>query len=249
MTERAFELAPDAVDVWYLFTEPLSDPRLLERSAAVLSTDERVRVQRYVLAKDRRQYTLTHGVLRLLLSRYAGITPEECMFVTNEYGKPSLNGRAIANAAFEFNVSHTNGLVAIAIAIGRDVGIDVEELTGLRVDLDVRRFFSAAEVKALEALPDAEQESRFYDYWTLKEAYVKARGMGLSLPLDGFSMKLEGGQSPIIAFASSIEDDASMWQFAQFDPGPQYRLALAIRRAGENLAVRIRDFGSAGNGT
>lgn len=237
-----FDLPLDAVHVWYLFTDRVTDPQVLERYANMMSTEERVRRDRFIFPKDRYQFLVTRGLLRTLLSRYARIRPEECVFVMNRYGKPSLHYWGSATAGLEFNVSHTNGLVAIAITSGREVGIDVEELARAHSDLDVRRFFSTAEVRALEALPPTEQRSRFFDYWTLKEAYIKARGMGLSLPLDRFSMHLHRNRRPTIEFAPPIDDDTSTWQFVQFEPSPRYRMALAIRRRGTDLTVRIKEF-------
>jgi 4'-phosphopantetheinyl transferase len=237
-----FELPVDAVHVWFLFSDRVTDPQLLERYANVMSAEERVRHNRFVFAKDRHQFLVTRGLLRTLLGCYARIRPEECTFVTNRYGKPFLRHPGGTQPALEFNVSHTNALVAIAVTVGREVGIDVEKPARTHVDLDVRRFFSPAEVRALEALPRTEQRSRFFDYWTLKEAYIKARGMGLSLPLDGFSMQLDGTGAPTIEFAPAIEDDASTWQFLQFDPGPKHRMALAIRRRGRDVVVRIKEF-------
>ena len=239
----SFELPLDAVDVWYLFTDRVTDPDVLSRYAGLLSADERLRRDRFAFDRDRHQFLVTRGLVRTLLSRYARIGPEECVFVTNGYGKPFLLQHETARGRLEFNVSHTNGLVAIAITMGRDVGIDVEELGREPVDLDVRRFFSAPEVEALEALPPAEHRSRFFDYWTLKEAYIKARGMGLSLPLDGFSMVLGSDRPPTIAFAPAIhDDDATAWQFVQFSPSQHHRLALAIRRNGTEVVVRFREF-------
>jgi len=138
--------------------------------------------------------------------------------------------------------SHRIQRVAHELPGRHEVGIDVEELTREHFELDVRRFFSVAEIRALEALPQAEQRSRFFDYWTLKEAYVKARGMGLSLPLDCFSMHIAKERPPTIEFAPSAADEASAWQFVQFDPSPRHRMALAIRRHGRDVAVRIQPF-------
>jgi 4'-phosphopantetheinyl transferase len=236
----------DAVHVWYLFTDRVTDPQILERYASMMSTDERARRARFVFAKDRHQFLVTRGLVRTVLSRYARIRPEECTFAANQYGKPSLRQSPSAEPGIEFNVSHTNGLVAVAVAAGREIGIDVEELTRAGLELDVRRFFSAAEVRALEALPEAEQKSRFFDYWTVKEAYIKALGMGLSCPLDSFSIHFDRGGPPTIEFAPDVDDDASRWQFAQFDPSPRHRMALAIRRHESDVAVRIHAFDANG---
>jgi 4'-phosphopantetheinyl transferase len=237
-----FELPLDAVHVWYVFTDRITDPDILTRYADIMSAGEHARRNRFVFAKDRHRFLVTRGLLRTLLSRYAHVGPEECVFVTNGYGKPFLHHPGAAHPGLEFNVSHTNGLVAIAITLGRDVGIDVEEVSRARVDLDVRQCFSAAEIATLQALPQSEQRSRFFDYWTLKEAYIKARGMGLSLRLDGFSILLDRARPPAIAFGPAIDDAPSTWQFVQFDPSSRHRMALAIRRRGSDVTVRITEF-------
>lgn len=242
VSSRVFELPPDEVHVWHLFSDGVTDPHLLDRYAALMNAEERARHQRFAFAKDRHQFLVTRGFIRTLIARYVGVPPADCVFVSNHYGRPSLqSGRT--DARVEFSLSHTPHLIACAITRGREVGIDVEDLDRMAVNPDLpRHYFSPAEVAALDATPPAERPSRFFEYWTLKEAYIKARGMGLSLPLDGFSIHLEGHRPPRITFAPSIADDPSSWQFAQFDPGPRHRLALAVRRQGPDLTIRIRPF-------
>jgi 4'-phosphopantetheinyl transferase len=231
-----------AVHVWYLFTDHVTHRRLVDWYVNVMSPDERKRSGRFVFAKDQAQFIVTRGLVRTLLSGYGRIRPEECTFVTNRYGKPSLVCHGSTPEGLEFNVSHTNGLVAVAITIGRQVGIDVEELTRIPLDPKLHRFFAHAEAKALEALPQAEQTSQFLAYWTLKEAYLKACGTGLSVPLDSFAIHLEMNKPPTIEFSPTALDDASSWQFAQFDPTPRHRIALAIRRHGTDIPIRIEEF-------
>jgi 4'-phosphopantetheinyl transferase len=232
---------PGEVHVWYVFSDQVRDPRLLGQYEKTLSPDERERRDRFAFERDRHQFLVTRGMLRTLLGGYLGIEPSSCAFMLNPYGRPSLT-----TGDLHFNVSHTKGLVAVAFAREPEIGIDVEDLERRAVDADLpRRFFSPAEVEALESLPEAERASRFFDYWTLKEAYIKARGMGLSLPLDGFSM-LIGDGAPRIAFTSSIDDDQARWQFAQFDIGPRHRLAVAVHRKEADLAIRVRELAPSG---
>ena len=230
---------PGEVHVWYVFTDDVRDPGVRARYEAVLSPDERERRDRFVFERDRHQFLVTRGVLRTLLGRYLGVDPASCAFTSNPHGRPAL-----VNADLHFNISHTNGLVAIAFAREPELGVDVEDLERRPVDAVVpRRFFSPSEVADLESVAEPMRASRFFDYWTLKEAYIKARGMGLALPLDGFSMIIGGG-APRIVFAASIEDDPACWQFAQFDIGARYRLALAVHREGPDLAVHLRQLPS-----
>jgi 4'-phosphopantetheinyl transferase len=235
-------LRVDCVHVWYVFSDRVTDAKTLERYARMMSLEERVRHDRFVFARDRHQFLVARGFTRTLLSRYTGIDPDACLFIRNRYGKPSLHDVTLRRAGVEFNLSHTNGLVAIAIASGVELGIDVEDMSRAVVEADVEGYFSAAEVETLQALEGGARRSRFFDYWTLKEAYIKARGMGLFIPLDSFSMHLDGDRPPTISFAPGVEDDPAAWQFAQFDPSPHHRLALAIHRRGSDVPVWVGEL-------
>ena len=231
----------DGIDVWYVFSDEVRDPRLLERYAAIMTPEEHARHDRFVFPRDRHQFLVTRGVLRTLIGQYLQIDPAECAFESNRYGRPSLLGPAAASLGF--NLSHTRGLVAYAMAGVPEIGIDVEDVERAAASLDLaRRFFSPSEADALDALAPPDRPSRFFDYWTLKEAYIKARGMGLSLPLDGFSMQLDPERPPRIHFAAAIDTAPDSWQFAQFNPSPCHRLAVAVRRPGRDLAIRVREF-------
>jgi 4'-phosphopantetheinyl transferase len=235
-------LQPDDVHVWYVFSDQVTDPGVLGRFAAMLTPEETTRRDRFVFDRDRHQFLVTRGVLRTLVSNYLGIPPADCAFVANGYGRPSLTNLP-PGIALNFNLSHTAGLIAYALTLDRDIGIDVEDVGRGRVEDGLAgRFFSPAEAAALEALPGDQRHARFFDYWTLKEAYIKARGMGLSLPLDGFSLHLDPPNAPRISFAASIDDDPSSWQFVQSHPSGRHRLALAVRRRGSDLPVHIEAF-------
>ena len=221
-------------------SDEVRDPGVLERCAALLTADERARHDRFVFARDRHQFLVTRGTIRSLVGRYLHVDPAACRFEADRYGRPSLTHPP--GAPLAFNISHTAGLVACAIARDGEIGVDVEDTTR-EVSPDLpRRFFSSEEAEALEALPEPARKARFYEYWTLKEAYIKARGMGLSLPLDGFSMRLEDGRPPRIRFTSALQDTPERWQFAQFRPTPRHCLAVAVRRHGPDRAIRLREF-------
>ena len=168
--------------------------------------------------------------MRTVLSRYVAVDPSIWRFERNKYGKPAIAyPRGIP--PLSFNLSNTTGLIACLVALGRDVGIDVEDTTRLGETVEiVDQFFSPTEVAALRALPSNDQRYRFFEYWTLKEAYIKARGMGLALPLEQFSFHLEVRQPVRIAFDPRLHDDPRSWQFAQFRPTSRHLMAAAIRR-------------------
>ncbi|MCA1586150.1 MAG: 4'-phosphopantetheinyl transferase superfamily protein [Acidobacteria bacterium] len=142
-------------------------------------------------------------------------------------------------ARLRFNLSHTHGLVACVAAVGCDVGVDVEWMDRALTNDIAERFFSPHEAAELRRLPDAEQSRVFFDYWTLKEAYIKARGLGLAIPLDQFSFRLRPPAPPAIAFEPALDDDPARWQFAQTTPTPRHRLGLAICADGRPRRVRF----------
>jgi 4'-phosphopantetheinyl transferase len=224
------------VHVFLLADDERLPPELLSAYEAWLAPHERERRDRYRFEHSRREYLLTRALVRSTLSRYAPVPPEAWTFRENEYGRPEI---AIEEHAWlRFNLSNTRGLVAIAVANDREVGIDVEdtERHGQTVEI-AESFFSPREVAALRALPASRQRDRFFDYWTLKESYIKARGMGLSIPLDQFSFLLDVGPRITIAFDPRLRDDASTWQFARATRGARHRIAVAVRRAGDDVAI------------
>jgi 4'-phosphopantetheinyl transferase len=233
-------LREDEVHVWYVPLDEADDPSLLGRYGQLLSADERARLSRFVQAKDRHQYVVARGLLRTTLSRYADVPPTAWTFVCNRYGKPEIFSPD-NHTGLRFNISHTHGLVSCAVSLHHDVGIDVERIDR-PTSLDIaRRFFSPVEASHLERLPGEQQPVVFFDYWTLKEAYIKARGMGMQLPLDEFWFHLGNNPSPSIHFAPTMQDDPSRWQFFQFDPGPRHKLAVAVcRPAGKVVSFEVR---------
>ena len=216
--------------LWYAFPDQISDPDLLRGYHQLLAPEEAQAQQRFFFARDRRQYLVTRALVRTTLSRYAPVDPKAWEFRTNRSGRPEIVRKG-GVPPLRFNVSHAEGLVALGVALERDIGVDVEN-TGRRggtVEV-AERFFSASEAEALGGLPPDEQRGRFFDLWTLKEAYVKARGWGLSIPLDRFSFHLEPAKPIRICFDSPLEDDPDAWQFAQYAPTSLHKIAVAIRR-------------------
>ncbi|HYH94577.1 4'-phosphopantetheinyl transferase family protein [Hyalangium sp.] len=222
-------LPPDEVHVWITEPEQIEEPRLLEAYLRLLSPEEREKQRRFHFERHRRQYLVSHALVRLTLSRYAPVGPEAWSFVTNAYGCPAVAGEG--SPRLRFNLSHTDGMAIVAVARDVDVGVDVEDAlrAGETVGL-ADRFFAPSEVTALRALEVERQQERFFEYWTLKEAYIKARGMGLSLPLEQFAFGLEPGQPPRISFDPRLRDDPEAWQFFQHRPSLRHQAALAVRR-------------------
>lgn len=233
-------LDPDKVHVSYAFAAN-TGPDVLSHCTNLVSEGEQERCDRFVFEKDRRLYLLAHGMLRKVLSRYAPAAPQAWSFESNRYGKPEISDPPLERR-LRFNLSHTDGLVACAVTTEVDVGVDVEDARRMvEVESLAPRFFSAPEAEALLRLPAAEQQDRFFDYWTLKEAYIKARGMGLSIPLADFSFDLQS--EPIrIAFAETLQDDPARWQFVRIHAGPHHKLSVAVRRGAEHKSISFGEF-------
>lgn len=227
MSPRA--LPEEEVHLFYLLPDEITDARLLGAYEGLLSDEERARRDRYKFDHSKREYLLTRALVRTTLSRYAPVPPAAWTFAHNQWGCPRVADPALA--WLRFNLSNTRGLITCAVARDRDVGVDVEDTERSSETVGIAdRFFSPLEVEALGALPPGAQRGRFFDYWTLKEAYIKARGMGLAIPLDQFSFLLDAGPRVGITFDPALADDASTWQFEQLTLTARHRTALAVRR-------------------
>ena len=226
-------LPRDAVHVWRAGTEvPASRLALLYD---LLAPDERARADRFHFEKDRRRFTVARGVLRTILGRYLAVEPAAIAFRYGVHGKPALAGTGDPRGV-RFNVSHSHRLALYAFGFDRKVGVDVEYM---RPNVDIaglaRRSFSPAEARALAALPATQQREAFFDCWTRKEAYVKARGEGISLGLDRFDVTLGPGQPPALLRLEGNPAEVSRWSMRALDAGEGYKAALVVEGKGWHL--------------
>jgi 4'-phosphopantetheinyl transferase len=236
MTSRALD--DNAVHVWLASETLLDDPANAERFEAVMSDDERSRQRRFQVEPARRLHLIARGMQREVLSSYLpGTSASELRFVSGTSGRLALAPPFDASG-LDFNLAHTPGLVALAVARGAPVGIDVERYDK-KVPLEVaRRFFSPIEADALDALPPQSRPRRFLRLWTLKEAYLKATGAGITGGLDSVTFRIDDGGA--CAFERAGDADALRWSFSQFDVGARHILAVARLPARESRsAVRI----------
>ncbi|MBM3781430.1 MAG: 4'-phosphopantetheinyl transferase superfamily protein [Acidobacteria bacterium] len=194
---------------------------------AVLSAQENVREQRYRMPGDRERFVVGRGLARHLLGQALALSPSAVAFALEPHGRPTLASGHRRDLGF--TVSHTPGLVAVAISATRELGIDVEDTARVITQDIPNRFFAPDEVRELHAQPPDRQVSVFFDFWTLKEAYIKARGLGLSIPLDQFSFHLDPHQPPVLTLDPRQPDTAAHWQFFLASPTARHRLALAVR--------------------
>lgn len=202
-----------------------ADPADAARLVALLSDDEKGRLSRFRFEPDRAIYLAAHALLRQTLSRHSGVAPEAWQFRRGSHGRPE-----IANPGWRlrFSLSHTAGLAACAVVLDRDIGVDVEDLSRTGAADVAERLFSPLEADAVRQAPIGARGVRFLEYWTLKEAYVKARGLGLSLPLNRFSVSNTTGNTWAISFEPPLTDDPARWWLRSFRIRDTHQAALAI---------------------
>ena len=201
------------------------EPPILERLRATLSADERARADRFVFDEHRHRFIVARAMLRDVLGRYLQVQPADVRFYYGPHGRPELTG---VPSSLRFNLSHSRDLALLAVADRIDVGIDVEAIRADFATLEIAaRFFSRHEIAALQRL-DAEgaQVDAFFSCWTRKEAYIKARGVGLSLGLDTFDVTLEPGAPAELLATRHDDDDAALWSMAAIAAGVGYAAAV-----------------------
>lgn len=226
------------IDVWLAYYDDVVDTQLLQNLRVYLSDDEREQEPRFHFDDDRKRYLVTRAMVRTVLSRYAPVAPADWSFSTNAYGRPEIATRHGDAAGLCFNVSHTRGLIALGVSRHRALGVDVENLLARPASPGIAdRFFSPTEVAELNSLPHEQRGHRFFEYWTFKESYIKARGMGLSLPLDRFSCHFPHEQAVRIAVDPELGDDGDRWSLWQWRLTHEYLLAICAERVGAAAPV------------
>jgi len=230
------------VDFWSAAVSDLDDPAQYAAAWAVLSPSEHDHAGRFHFERDRMTFLASRSLRRRALSHYAAVDPGQWQFTANEHGRPRI-AHPLIDETLDFNCSKSADLVICAVTRGMAVGVDIE-----RVDRRVPRGvaeanFAPSEKAALAALPAHEQGKRFFAYWTLKESYLKARGLGLSQPLDSVAFgvaenaRLEGH----LAFSSA--NDCGEWHFTLLDPTPSHIASVCVRHhGGQSPQVVMRRF-------
>ena len=212
---------------------------------ALLSDQERAQQQRFLPPAKRQEYLVTRILVRSVLGEVLGVAPQALQFVSNEWGRPAVVSGLMPSPIY-FNVSHTEGLIVCLVSTEGEVGVDTEsfarapDLLALAPDV-----FSAKELSDLAALPLKDQPQRAVVLWTLKESYIKARGMGLSIPLDKFSFRFEP-DGVRLEVEPELADDGKRWQFQwQIFGSHCISTAIALPRVVtiENMAFCPGDFG------
>ena len=225
------------VQVWRAFLDVL--PSYLESLCPILSVTERERAARFHFERDRSRFIVARASLRILMGYYLRKPPSAIRFGYGPHGKPFLVGEETVD--LRFNVSHSQGLALYAVTLGAEVGVDLEYSDGnMDFEAIAERFFSVREIAALRSLPEHEKRKAFFACWTRKEAYIKARGEGLLVSLNSFSVSLIPGEPARLLDVQSDPVESSRWSFLELVPEPRYVGALAVE--GRGWRPRYWDF-------
>ncbi len=219
-------LLENEVHIWQA---PLEVPvAIIQQFRRLLATEEVAKAERFYFEKDHNQYIVAHGLLRTLLGRYLNTDPRQLCFCSNAYGKPSLQSPS-HGATLHFNLSHSAGLALYAFAYSRQIGIDVEyKRADVQYEELAKYTFSPYENEVLRTLPANLKFDAFFNCWTRKEAYIKARGKGLSIPLDLFDVSLKPGEPAVLLQSREDAQEITRWSFQELTPRTGYAGALAV---------------------
>lgn len=224
-------LEPRRVELWCAFLDDIDTAGRWSDYAPLCDASERERAARLRLPSARRRNLATRALVRTVLSRYVPRAPQTWHFDVGAHGRPRIADPGAVR--LEFNIAHSEALVVMAVTAARSVGVDTEHIRRRTDTLALERYFAPAERARLAALPSESRRTRFFELWTLKEAYLKARGMGLRLPLRGVAFDLSVPDRVQLSFTGAFEDTARRWAFAQFTLREHYMLAVCAERDGE----------------
>jgi 4'-phosphopantetheinyl transferase len=220
-------LKNDEIHVWRANLD--KEEGRIQYLSQILSSDELERAERFHFRKDRNHFIVSRGMLRIILGRYLKREAGQLHFRYNKYGKPELADET-GERALRFNVSHSHGVALNALTYDRDIGVDIEYIRPDIADEEISgRFFSSKEIAELCSLPVHIRKDAFFACWTRKEAYIKARGDGLSMPLDQFDVTVIPGKQAALLSVYGDKQEASRWSLEDLNLGQGYAAALAAK--------------------
>ena len=207
----------------HLYCAPLDTPAAqFGPFEATLNADERARAARFYFDRDRQRFIVARGCLRIILSRYLADEATQIQFDYNAFGKPHL-APPYATSGLTFNLAHSGEFALYALAYQRQVGVDIEQIrSGLDYEQLAGQVFSLAEQQSLQSVPAAQRMAAFFNGWTRKEAYIKAQGMGLSLPLAQFTVTLAPDEPPRLLSTQHDPAEAGRWSLQAISTAPGY---------------------------
>jgi 4'-phosphopantetheinyl transferase len=205
--------------------------KLDQRMTAALSAEETQRATCFLRQEDRQRYSFSHGMLRAVLGYYLSVDPQSIVYKNNPFGKPSL-WQSVSEPDICFNMAHSAEMVAVAVTCRAAVGIDVECMREIQeVDHIITRNFSPEEQRYLRGSSERQDLERFFTCWTLKEAFIKAIGMGLSYPLQTFNIINSHTGTPVSGRVTLQESTERKWYQFPFQPHPSYRAAIVVENS------------------
>jgi 4'-phosphopantetheinyl transferase len=213
LSPKRVELAADEIHVWRANLE--GEESVIRQFEETLSIDEKARANRFFFQRDRNRFIAARGILRELLGRYLNRAPAGLEFDYGPQGKPVLRAES-SRQSVQFNVSHSHGMALLGFAVGRHLGVDVELVRSFAGERIAERYFAPQEVLELKRLPAALQDEGFFLCWTRKEAYIKARGEGLHVPLKSFHVSLTPGEPERLQTSDKVD-----WSLRSLRPDPQ----------------------------
>lgn len=223
------DLKPNTIHIWSV--NFIVNDEAFNVYHSLLSEDEKLRASRFKFYKDKRCYVVTKGVLRLLSERYLNIDAKDIKFEYEDYGKPKFKHKTNLN----FNVSHSGDIAIIGFVFDHTIGVDIEKIKN---DFDTfeiaANFFSKKEISALREIPKSEQHIAFYRCWTRKEAFIKAKGTGLSFPLNEFAVTLDSDLEAKLIETQWDISEKEQWQLSSFIPSKDYIAAHIVDSKIEN---------------
>jgi 4'-phosphopantetheinyl transferase len=229
-------LSPGIVDIWHISIEPTPDK--IAEARTLLSPDELERAARFHFDVHRNRYIAGRAALRSILAHYLGIPPQALAFIYGDKGKPALAAQ-VNSRRLEFNLSHSHERALLGITAGSIIGVDIERINPeFGTDEIATHFFSAFEVDTLLAVPKPERGTTFFNCWTRKEAYIKAVGEGLSLPLDSFDVAFGPGVEAALLRVDAAPDAPSHWRMYDIHAPEGYAAAIAVEGTEHKLRQR-----------
>jgi 4'-phosphopantetheinyl transferase len=226
LTSVVDELGANEAHIWSALLDQPAD--IITKLAPLLSYDEYRRAMRYHRPLDRDRFIVGRGILRKIVSAYIALRPGQLRFTYNEYGKPSVSDGQ-NDRALNFNLSHSAELILYAVTRGRSIGIDIEYIREDFAALEIaEHFFSKDEVAALKSLPTDQRTIGFFNCWSRKEAFIKAKGMGVSYPLDRFTVSLAPGEPPALLKVDDDKREVAEWRMYELNLGAGYTAALIV---------------------
>ncbi|WP_158900001.1 4'-phosphopantetheinyl transferase superfamily protein [Burkholderia sp. L27(2015)] len=235
--DQRLVLSSERIDIWLLEVDDVHDTSSLDSYRALLAPQELALMGRFKLVQAGHRYLLARALVRVVLSRYAPIRPQDWRFEHNRYGRPLIVNTHDIARRISFNVSHTDGVIMLGVVGDRALGVDVEYMKCPAPIEIAEHCFSSKEITALHRLSPAQQPRRSFELWTLKESYIKARGMGLSIAPDQFSFEWDAAQGVTLDVGIDVDATGLRWVFWRLQPSPGHFAAVCTAVAADTDTV------------